>query len=420
MRIKRYVGRTMKEALNMARSELGEDVLILSTRKLRRGGFLGLFGGEVVFEVTAAVEEHPETRTPLKSPSSPATRSSGYTRQSTDNAASLYQLREILGKNVKMQGESLQQQNKEKSFGGGETALSELEEIKSMLGNLQRLVLRGRANYPPPYDLLAELLTSQEMEEDFIERIVRSMMVSCGTHCEMNEFFWTQLLEAIVYSVKTEVPLPKGKMMFIGPTGAGKTTTVAKLAARYHLDMGVDLMLVTVDTFRIAATDQLRTYAELIGVPFAVAYTPKELSYILKEAESHDLILIDTAGKNPHSEMHINELKAFMNVGSIDVVYLVSSAVTRRRDLFDIYQKMGEIGVTHLIFTKLDETKIFGSLIDLTRISGLPVAYFTDGQRVPDDIKEADPRFLASLLIEEVKSSGRRSSNRIEKDSHQR
>lgn len=419
MRIKRYVGRTMKEALNMARSELGEDVLILSTRKLRRGGFLGLFGGEVVFEVTAAVEEHPETRTPLKSPSSSTTRSSGYIKQSTDNAASLYQLREILSKNVK-QGESLQQQNKEKSFGGSAATPSELEEIKSMLGNLQRLVLRSKANYPPPYDLLAELLAFQEMEEDFIEGIVRSMMISCGTHCEMNEFFWTQLLETIVSSVKTDVPPPKGKMMFIGPTGVGKTTTVAKLAARYHLDMGVDLMLVTVDTFRIAATDQLRTYAELIGVPFAVAYTPKELSYILKEAESHDLILIDTAGKNPHSEMHINELKAFMNAGSIDVVYLVLSAVTRRRDLFDTYQKMGKIEVTHLIFTKLDETKIFGPLIDLSRISGLPVAYFTNGQRVPDDVKEADPRFLANLLIEEVKSSERRSSDRIEKNGHQR
>jgi len=410
MRIKRYVGRTMKEALSLARSELGEDVLILSTRKLRRGGFLGLFGGEVVFEVTAAAEESPKpsksfqyqnTVKPLPTQVPPADK---------HGTASIYQLREILSKNPEIRKEEKTSRNTQTN----PTTHSELEEIKDMIGNLQRLVLRGKAQYPPPYDLLAELLESQELSRDSVERIIRSMMMHCGSHCEMDESFWNQLTDVLITTVRTDIPFPKGKAIFVGPTGVGKTTTVAKLAAKYHLDMGIDVMLVTVDTFRIAAADQLRTYAELIGIPFAVAYTPKELSYILKEAEEHKLILIDTAGKNPHSELHINELMAFMNVAEADVVYLVLSAVTRHRDLLEAYRRMKKVGVTHFVFTKLDETRVFGPLIDLIRISRVPVAYFTNGQRVPDDIEEAKPKVLASLLVEEVKESEKRSSGRTE------
>jgi len=392
----------------MARSELGEDVLILSTRKLRRGGFFGLFGGEVVFEVTAAVEEPPK---PLRHQNAVKPLPTQIPTADKHGTASIYQLREILSKNPEIRKEEKTSHNTQTDS----AAHSELEEIKDMIGDLQRLVLRGKTQYPPPYDLLAEFLESQELSRDSVERIIRSMMMHCGSHCEMDESFWNQLIDILTTAVRTNIPLPKGKMIFVGPTGVGKTTTVAKLAAKYHLDMGIDVMLVTVDTFRIAATDQLRTYAELIGVPFAVAYTPKELSYILKEAEDHELILIDTAGKNPHSELHINELMAFMNVAETDVVYLVLSAVTRRRDLLEAYQRMKKVGVTHFVFTKLDETRVFGPLIDLIRTSRVPVAYFTNGQRVPDDIEEANPKILASLLVEEVKASEKRSSGRFEK-----
>ena len=404
MKLKRYLVKDIKEALVKVRQELGEDAVILSTRKVRRGAFLGLFGGEVFIEVTAAGEENydeKKRRQPSKHPPVPQTmRTQQVSPQSRENDArmtmSMYQLKEILSRNT----------NLEKPKSTVEKATKDsLEEIKTMISDLKRTILTKReSRYPPPYDIIAEYLKMQDMGDKTVENIIEAMMVSCGRDTELDAGFWQKLKEYIAKLVLVQLPQPSGRMIFVGPTGVGKTTTLAKLAAKYYLEDNHRVMIASVDTFRIGAAEQLKTYAELMGLPFAVAYTPKELRLILEGAEEYDVVLIDTAGRNPWSELNMRELRAFVESADMDSIMLVVSATTRLNDLKDTIERFKALAPTHLIFTKLDETRTHGSIPEIIAESGLPLAFVTDGQRVPDDIRVPDPEDIASRIVERVRN----------------
>ncbi|MCD6462494.1 MAG: flagellar biosynthesis protein FlhF [Thermotogae bacterium] len=412
MKLKKYLVKDIKEALIKVRQELGEDAVILSTRKVRRGAFLGLFGGEVFIEVTAAGEENYERkrRTPPKHVPTPPSMTPHQTSMSPkENNASMamnmYQLKEILSKNTSMEKSKPAVQD---------TTKDSLEEIKTMISDLKRTILtRKESRFPPPYDILAEYLKMQDMSDKTVENIVEAMMVSCGKDTDLDAGFWKKLKEYIAKLVLVQIPQPSGRIIFVGPTGVGKTTTLAKLAAKYYLEDNHKVMIASVDTFRIGAAEQLKTYAELMGLPFAVAYTPKELRLILEGTEEYDVVLIDTAGRNPWSELNMRELKAFVESANMDSIMLVVSATTRLNDLKDTIERFKSLTPTHLIFTKLDETRTHGSIPEIIAESGLPLAFITDGQRVPDDIRVPDPEDIASKIVERVRSLEEGSSNFI-------
>jgi len=410
LKLKRYLVKDIKEALIKVRQELGEDAVILSTRKVRRGAFLGLFGGEVFIEVTAAGEENydKKRRTPSKHAPSPPSMTPHQTSvppkgNNASMAMNMYQLKEILSKNTSM----------EKSKPAvHDTTKDSLEEIKTMISDLKRTILtRKESRFPHPYDILAEYLKMQDMSDKTVENIVEAMMVSCGKDTDLDAGFWKKLKEYIAKLVLVQIPQPSGRIIFVGPTGVGKTTTLAKLAAKYYLEDNHKVMIASVDTFRIGATEQLKTYAELMGLPFAVAYTPKELRLILEGTEEYDVILIDTAGRNPWSELNMRELKAFIESANMDSIMLVVSATTRLNDLKDTIERFKSLAPTHLIFTKLDETRTHGSIPEIIAESGLPLAFITDGQRVPDDIRVPDPEDIASKIVERVRNLEEGSSN---------
>ena len=412
MKLKRYLVKDIKEALIKVRQELGEDAVILSTRKVRRGAFLGLFGGEVFIEVTAAGEENYERkrRTPPKHVSTPLSMTPHQTsvppkENNASMAMNMYQLKEILSKNTSMEKSKPAVQD---------TTKDSLEEIKTMISDLKRTILtRRESRFPPPYDILAEYLKMQDMSDKTVENIVEAMMVSCGKDTDLDAGFWKKLKEYIAKLVLVQIPQPSGRIIFVGPTGVGKTTTLAKLAAKYYLEDNHKVMIASVDTFRIGAAEQLKTYAELMGLPFAVAYTPKELRLILESTEEYDVVLIDTAGRNPWSELNMRELKAFVESANMDSIMLVVSATTRLNDLRDTIERFKSLAPTHLIFTKLDETRTHGSIPEIIAESGLPLAFITDGQRVPDDIRVPDPEDIASKIVERVRSLEEGSSNLI-------
>jgi len=185
----------------------------------------------------------------------------------------------------------------------------------------------------------------------------------------------------------------------VGPTGVGKTTTLAKIAALTALFGKKKVAFVTADTYRIAAVEQLRTYAEIIGVPCEVVYTPAEMRQALAAHEGCDLVLIDTAGRSPRSGMHMAELRAFLEAAQVDETHLVLSMTTRPRDLLDIVERFSPCGVNRLIFSKLDETSRLGPILGVTSAVKVPISYVTYGQNVPEDIEVADPFRLARWIL---------------------
>jgi flagellar biosynthesis protein FlhF len=185
----------------------------------------------------------------------------------------------------------------------------------------------------------------------------------------------------------------------VGPTGVGKTTTIAKLSADFHLRERRRVGLITVDTYRIAAVEQLRTYADIIELPMEVVATPKAMRAAIERLADRDLILMDTAGRSPRDEVRIQELKAMLAEARADEVHLVLSTVASLPALRKSVQKFAAVGTTAILLTKLDEATGLGSLLPLLLQSGLPLSYLTHGQNVPDDIEPADRRKVARMLL---------------------
>jgi flagellar biosynthesis protein FlhF len=185
----------------------------------------------------------------------------------------------------------------------------------------------------------------------------------------------------------------------VGPTGVGKTTTIAKLAAHYRLRERLRVGLITVDTYRIAAVEQLRTYADIIDLPMEVVSTPREMRQAVARLADLDLVLMDTAGRCPRDEVRIQELKSMLAEARPDEVHLVLSCVAGAAGLAKNAERFASVGTTALILTKLDEATGLGNLLPLLRTSRLPVSYLTNGQNVPDDIEAAVSDRLARRVL---------------------
>ena len=190
---------------------------------------------------------------------------------------------------------------------------------------------------------------------------------------------------------------------FIGPTGVGKTTTIAKLAAIQAIKMKKQVGLITLDNYRIGSIDQLKIYAKIIGIPIEVASTGKEFKECLNRLKDKDLILVDTAGMSQRNEYQFNELRIFFNkVRSVET-HLLLSATTKEDDLIDILAKFKVFRINKLLFTKLDESTSYGNKLNQLIRSKIPVSYFTNGQQVPEDIEIATLEKLVDLIINKHK-----------------
>ena len=186
----------------------------------------------------------------------------------------------------------------------------------------------------------------------------------------------------------------------IGPTGVGKTTSVAKLAATYKLRHGRSVGLITADTYRIAAVEQLRTYAGIIGLPLHVVRTPQETAHAIASLSDMDVIVLDTAGRSQNDARRLDELKAHLDAASPDQTHLVLSTTVGPRVLKRTIERFTQLGPDRMILTKLDEAESLGLALDAAEQTGVPISYVTTGQEVPDDIEPADPTRLARLILD--------------------
>ena len=190
-------------------------------------------------------------------------------------------------------------------------------------------------------------------------------------------------------------------MAIVGPTGVGKTTTIAKLAAMHALNRGASVAMITTDNFRVGAIEQLKTYAKIMDIPLEVAATSQELAKTLARHADKDLILIDTAGRSPKDAERLAELKGYLECHPGIETYLCMSATTRARELDEIIATFGVLPITRFLFTKLDESESYGCIVNMHLKHKLPLSYFTTGQKVPEDIEVATARKLAALVVKE-------------------
>lgn len=301
--------------------------------------------------------------------------------------------------------------------------MSNLEQMVSriaMQSARQATPTSAPAEFPAEVDSVYSELIAAEVSPDLAtELCTRCLQVATADELDdavMIRERISRLVESDLH-VAPPIELTPGRrrvVALVGPTGVGKTTTIAKLAANFRLQQNARMGLVTVDTYRIAAVEQLRTYAEIIDLPMRVVTTPDEMRRSLDEFADMDLVLIDTAGRSPRDELKIQELQAMLQPAAVDEVHLVLSAVSQASSLISTAENFAPAGITAMVLTKLDELPHLGGLLSIARDIPLPVSYLTTGQDVPDDIEQASARRIARLLTgrETLPRSRRRPNHR--------
>jgi flagellar biosynthesis protein FlhF len=290
-----------------------------------------------------------------------------------------------------------------------------LDGLRDQLQSLQGMVedLCRRKKSPTP-DLPPELVSvyTRLVDGDVHEPIASGLV--CQMRDELSRVELAQpgairnrLVELVRGSLNVSGPIvcESGRckiVTLVGPTGVGKTATVAKLAANFKLRQQLRVGLVTADTFRIAAVEQLRTYAEIIDAPIKVATSPREMAEALAEFSDLDLVLVDTVGRSPRDELRIKELKAFLQEAATTEVHLVVSAVASSGSLLTAIERFSAIGASRLLFCKLDEAATLGGILSSVVRTGQPVSYLGDGQDVPDNIDIADAGELAEQVVDSL------------------
>lgn len=359
MNIKKIIAESSREALRRVKQEMGPDAVILRTRTLSENGY-----GVKQIEVTAAVD---------------------YDSSAIDAS----DLKNVVGGALLERWKAMEK---------------ELVEIKEAIwcGDAG-MVLRGGVAYDAA--LKARYLNFKKF--GLKPNVIRKMMKECNrTGYGKDQSGATVLRESLSEVVNriglqdnSETTGRKGIYAFVGPTGVGKTTTLAKIAALNAINHGRKAALITLDTFRVAAVAQLKTYAKIMGLPLETAANSEDLQRAIRKHEDCDTILIDTAGRSPNKDPDIDDLRRFFEGLENIHHYLVLSATTRHQNLLLADEKFGVLPIKSYIFSKLDETQDTASMVNFLIEKPTPVSYFTIGQEVPDDIEIASRRTLASLIL---------------------
>lgn len=442
MLVKTFQAPSMAEALRMVKAELGPDAMILSTKKEKTGGILGFFSKQA-YRVTAAIDPVRKTAPPQ---SVPAAYREAPVRERTAReemessmlaplARELKDLREKVDALARREEEAGKIENTadgEQSSATREGGInlkniprSDLEEIKKLLlatltksqeGGVKTVEWPSADESNPtaepsgedllPEDSpLARELAKSGVSTDLIRKIVDTLNTlppqsdNQSINGRLSETFGRLIKFAGAPRLKKNSPRI---IALVGPTGVGKTTTTAKLAAMYALNRGNKVALITMDIFRVGAVEQLKTYSRIMGIPLEVASTPKELEKAVEKHSACDLIFIDTAGRSHKDKEKLDEMKSFLENKIPVEVYLCLSATTKDRELEEILHRFSIFQVSKVVFTKIDESESLGNMVNLLMKDNLSIAYFTNGQRVPEDIEVATSAKLADMILREV------------------
>ncbi|WP_432665037.1 flagellar biosynthesis protein FlhF [Wukongibacter baidiensis] len=380
MKVKRYIAKDVQEAMIKVKSELGRDAIILHTRKIKKPGLGGLFK-KPLFEVVAAVDsKNKEENKAINSPKQ------NLTRQRTFSSSE--------GSNIL---------NSEMT--DVNTINNEISSIKSLLTNVLKKI-----DGEPKSEVASILKKYEDMFEDknVIKSVSDKILSIVSRQISISDKNDQSIKNAIKIILKDYLGTPfvidnnskkQNVIFFVGPTGVGKTTTIAKLAAKQTIMHNKSVALITSDTYRIAAVDQLRTYSEILNVPITVIYEQSELKDAMEKYADKDFIFVDTAGRNHKNGELLAELKTLISTVESPTVFLLLSLTTGYKDMKAIIDSYQFLDYYNLIFTKIDEASSLGNILNAKFLSSMPLSYVTTGQSVPDDIELIDIDNIVNLFV---------------------
>lgn len=426
MTINKFQGRTRDEAIARAKEELGANAVILNIKEIKPRGFLSVFSSST-YEVTAAVEVKEAYQAPPSAMETHAKLREGINLAADEEIAIPQPMRTLAREEITVERRTeipAQTYKEEKAPAMNEMHVSMQmtqteQNFKERLDNLSELLEQKLNVVSAP-----SIQENNSSDELGFEKVVYKTLLRNGVH----EKYVNQILQEVERFIRpgnnVDLILPNiyqklvlkfgqpktielsGKkpnvVFFIGPTGVGKTTTIAKIASKYKVEYNRKVAFITADTYRIAATEQLRVYANILDAPMAIVYSVEEINDAIEQYLDYDLIFVDTAGFSHKNEQQRNDMKLLLNGVKEEYrkeVYLVLSATTKYNDLMEIVDIYNEISKYKLIFTKLDETSSYGNLLNIKLYADADLSYATIGQNVPDDIEVFDTQKIVKELL---------------------
>ena len=432
MIIKKFVGKTEEEATKAARAELGNGAVVMNVRTVKPGGLFGFFRRPQT-EVTAAIEEvgpdnsaahanslpsyKPEERgrhtMSLETEKTAAGKTDGRPGTLDVEKRDLSAIRDAAKKIDEDAGHG------DKDKDSSEAISEKLDSIHSLIEKQIRGEQPGEGNDSEKegengenseisrfLKLISETLKDNEVDIKYADSIIEEArhLIKPGVSID---YMLSGIYQRLILKFGDPSTIEKNSgepeaVFFLGPTGVGKTTTIAKIASRLVVHEKKRVALVTTDTYRVKAAEQLRTYADILNVPFRIVYVDDDMKSALQEFKNFDLVLVDTAGHSPKNDEQIVNQKQFIDITKNTMktdIYLVVSVTTKYRDLLNIADTYSKLVDYKLIFTKLDETTTLGNMLNLKLHTGADLSYVTDGQDVPDDIEVFDAQKTVRVLL---------------------
>jgi flagellar biosynthesis protein FlhF len=372
MKVKKFRALSLREASQLMKEELGGEAIILSTRLIEADPSIGQ---RKMFEISAGIEE------PLID---------------DEREIKISQKLEV---------------NPSKSFIDEMQMLTEkianTKKSNSMqLGYDNEVSTKVKPSKVQPIladeiNLISEKLKYNDVSENIVTTVMTQLKKSEEVLEESNiNNFVLSNISSMISTAEFEIEKKSGgqKVAFIGPTGVGKTTCIAKLATISKILHNLDVGIISIDTYRLGAIDQLRIFSEIVDIDLLIAYEPEEMPALLKKVKSKDIIFIDTAGRSQKNTEHLKKMKEFLDVVKPDSTHLVLSSTSTTKTLYDAADKFDLFDYSSIVFTKIDEAVVYGNMLNVSANFNKPIIYLTNGQVIPDDIISAEPDFIANMI----------------------
>ncbi len=365
MQIKKYVAPSLKEATQQMKDELGGEALILGTRVIEGEKKYGM---AKMYEITAGIDQ-PVKEAGMKSTKQQIEDKTNYSLELEKLSRRIYSSPEQ--KEMPLEGKSKQ----------------------AKANPINKQMEEGIEN-------IAQTLENNEVQKSLVKSITKHLANSAtfleGSNLE------NYLLSSIASMISTTTfkvnKKKSAKIALVGPTGVGKTTCIAKLAVISKIIHKLKVALISIDTYRLGAIDQLRIFSEISDIEMAVAYEPEDMPKLLKKFKDKDLIFIDTVGRSQKAKDNLVSIKAYLDAAQVDETILVMNATSSTRTMNDIAEKFKVLNYKSLIFSKVDEAVAYGNIMNVAVNNNVPVMFLTNGQIIPDDIVSVNPSFLANLI----------------------
>lgn len=387
MKVKKYTASSMPEAMKQVRAELGSDAVILNSRVIQTGGFMGFFRKNNI-EVIAAID--PDTEISME----PAKQEKS-------------QRDPLIKKSLKANEHLpiLQQANPAVQISNGNSELiKEIAQLKELLKS-KGVQPDIPVSLPEPVSRQLQYFKIQELETELIDELAATLLEKwyLGGGAANTEEIGKWSAEAFAQKLADHsfggISFQKKFVNVIGPTGVGKTTTLAKIAAECVLKHQKKVAFITTDTYRIAAIEQLKTYAKILDVPIEVCYNIEDFQTATIRFKDYDVVFIDTAGRNFRNQKYVSDLRNVIDFNNDMETFLVLALTSKQKDMEEIRNQFSLIHIDKFIFTKLDETSVYGAMLNMSQKFSTGIAYLTNGQDVPDDLIEANPKIIVNTIL---------------------